>query len=140
MPMTHVYMRGGKPAPYRTAVLKGIHETLHKSLGVHPDAFFMTISEHEEANFHANTTFPFPRSSDLLLIQITLTAGRSAGDKQRFYKDLVARLEADPGVKPADVFINIIEVPSENWSPGNGLAGRNPTVDDAGPAAPASAA
>jgi 4-oxalocrotonate tautomerase len=132
MPMTHVSMRSGKPVPYRTAVLKGIHETLHKSLAVHPDAFFMTISEHEDANFHANTTFPFPRSSELLLIQITLTAGRSAEDKQRFYKDLVARLEADPGVKPADVFVNIIEVASENWSPGNGLVGRNPTVAVAG--------
>jgi phenylpyruvate tautomerase PptA (4-oxalocrotonate tautomerase family) len=120
-------MRSGQPAPYRTAVLKGIHETLHRSLGVHPDAFFMTVSEHQDANFHANMTFPFPRSSDLLLIQITLTSGRSAEDKQRFYGELVTRLGADPGVKPADIFINIIEVASENWSPGNGVAGRNPT-------------
>lgn len=128
MPMTHVFMRRGKPASYRAAVLKGIHETLHKSLGVHPDAFFMTVSEHEDANFHANTTYPLSRSPDLLLIQITLTAGRSAEDKQRFYRDLVARLETGSGVKPADVFINLIEVASENWSPGDGLAGRNPTV------------
>jgi len=130
--MTHVSMRSGKPASYRTAVLKRIHDALHASLGVHPEAFFMTVSEHEEANFHANTTFPFPRSSDLLLIQITLTAGRSVEEKQRFYQELVARLEADPGVKPSDVFINLIEVASENWSPGNGLAGRNPTVAAAG--------
>lgn len=132
MPMTHVFMRKGKPASYRAAVLQGIHETLHKSLGVHIDAFFMTMSEHEEANFLANMTHPFTRSPDLLLIQITLTAGRSAQDKQRFYEALVARLAADPGVMPADVFINLIEVPSENWSPGNGLAGRNPARPEAG--------
>ncbi|MEJ0004005.1 MAG: tautomerase family protein [Pararobbsia sp.] len=126
--MTHVSMRSGKPAPYRTAILKGIHETLHQTLGVHPEAFFMTLSEHEDANFHANTTFPFARSPDLLLIQITLTAGRPAADKQRFYEDLVARLAADPGVQPEDVVINVIEVPNENWSLGKGLAGRNPTV------------
>ncbi|CAG2127180.1 hypothetical protein LMG31506_00369 [Cupriavidus yeoncheonensis] len=131
MPMTHVSMRKGQPATYRAAVLEGIHETLHKSLGVHPDAFFMTVSEHEDANFHANTTYPFARSADLLLIQITLTAGRSAEDKQRFYHDLITRLEAEPGVKPADVFINLIEVPGENWSPGNGLAGRNPATASA---------
>lgn len=81
----------------------------------------MTISEHEDANFHANMTYPFVRSANLLLIQITLTAGRSTGDKQRFYRNLVARLEAGSGIKPADVFINLIEVASENWSPGNGL-------------------
>lgn len=125
MPMTHVSMRCGKPAAYRIAVLEGIHATLHGSLGVHPQAFFMTVNEYDDANFHVNTTFPFTRSADLLLVQITLTAGRSAEAKERFYRDLVARLEANPGVKPADVFINLIEVASENWSAGNGLAGRS---------------
>jgi phenylpyruvate tautomerase PptA (4-oxalocrotonate tautomerase family) len=126
--MTHVAMRKGKPAHYRSAVLKGIHETLHKSLGVHPEAFFMTVNEYEDADFHANASYPFPRSRDQLLIQITLTAGRPAEEKQRFYQDLVAHLESAAGVQPADVFINLIEVPSENWSPGNGLGGRNPSI------------
>lgn len=128
MPMTHVSMRAGRPAQFRTAVLKGIHESLHEALGVHPEAFFMTITEHEDANFLANTTFPFKRSPDLLLVQITLTAGRSADDKKRFYEHLVSKLQATLGVDPADVFINIIEVASENWSPGNGLAGRNAAI------------
>lgn len=139
MPMTHVSMRSGKPAAYRTAVLEGIHDTLHTSLGVHPHAFFMTVSEHDDANFHVNTTYPFARSSDVLLVQITLTAGRSAQDKRRFYEDLVARLAKNPGVKPADVFINLIEVASENWSAGNGLAGRNPMLAADGSAATVSA-
>ncbi len=128
MPMTHVSMRAGQSAPFRTAVLKGIHESLHEAMGIHPDAFFMTITEHEEANFLANMTFPFKRSPDLLLIQITLTAGRAADDKKRFYEHLVRKLQADPGVDPADVFINIIEVASENWSAGKGLAGRNAVI------------
>ena len=134
MPMTHVSMHSGKSAQFRSAILKGIHETLHEAMGVHPDAFFMTITELEEANFLANMTFPFNRSPDLLLIQITLTTGRSADDKKRFYERLVAKLRANPGLDPADVFINIIEVASENWSPGNGLAGRNAVISS--PAAP----
>jgi len=44
MPMTHVSMRAGKPAQYRTAVLQSIHESLRDALGVHPEAFFMTIT------------------------------------------------------------------------------------------------
>ena len=138
MPMTHVSMRKGQSAQYRTAVLKGIHASLHEALGVHPEAFFMTVTEHEEANFLANTTFPFERSPELLLIQITLTAGRNAEDKKRFYEHLVKTLEANPGVNPADVFINIVEVASENWSPGKGLAGRNAAIPAAG--APAAGA
>ncbi|QGZ57485.1 tautomerase family protein [Paraburkholderia acidiphila] len=128
MPITHVSMRAGRPAPFRTAVLKGIHESLHEALGVHPEAFFMSITEHEDANFLVNMTFPFKRSADLLLVQITLTAGRTADDKKRFYEHLVGKLQATLGVDPADVFINIIEVASENWSPGNGLAGRNAAI------------
>ncbi|KXU84462.1 Tautomerase enzyme [Paraburkholderia monticola] len=135
MPMTHVSMRSGQSAQFRTTVLKDIHESLHEALGVHPEAFFMTITEHEEANFLANMTFPFERSPNLLLIQITLTAGRTAEDKQRFYEHLVSKLQANLSVDPADVFINIIEVASENWSPGKGLAGRNSVI----PAADASA-
>ncbi|AXF02307.1 tautomerase family protein [Paraburkholderia hospita] len=140
MPMTHVSMRSGKPAAYRATVLEGIHETLHASLGVHPETFFMTVSEHEDANFHVNTTFPFARSSDVLLVQITLTAGRSADDKQRFYQDLVARLAKNPGVDPADVFINLIEVAGENWSAGNGLAGRSAALAADGSTAAGTAA
>jgi len=128
MPMTHVSMLKGKPAAYRMAVLEGIHATLHESLGVHPEAFFMTVNEHDEANFRANRTYPFARSDDLLLVQITLTAGRSTQDKQRFYRDLVARLQTVAGVQPADVFVNLLEVATENWSPGNGLAGRTPAL------------
>lgn len=128
MPMTNVSMRTGQSAQFRTAVLKSIHESLHEALGIHPEAFFMTITEHEEANFLANMTFPFERSPNLLLIQITLTAGRGTEDKKRFYEHLVAKLQVSPGVDPADVFINLIEVASENWSPGKGLAGRNAAI------------
>lgn len=128
MPMTRVSMRKGKSPDYRAAVLEGIHATLHQSLSVHPQAFFMTLTEHDDADFLANTTYPFVRSPDVLLIQITLTEGRGAEDKQRFYQDLVQHLAIAPGVNPADVFINLIEVASENWSPGHGLAGRNPVA------------
>ncbi|KPH00941.1 Tautomerase enzyme [Pseudomonas sp. RIT-PI-q] len=128
MPMTHISMRKGKPPAYRAAVLEGIHAALHQTLGVHPQAYFMSVTEHDDADFRVNTTYPFTRSPDVLLIQITLTEGRCAEEKQRFYQDLAQRLAIAPGVNPADVFINLIEVASENWSPGNGMAGRIPVA------------
>jgi hypothetical protein len=54
------------------------------SLGAHAEAFFMTTGEHEQANLHTNATCSFSRSSDLLLVQFTPTAGRSARQKHRF--------------------------------------------------------
>ncbi|WP_369407768.1 tautomerase family protein [Trinickia terrae] len=61
-------------------------------------------------------------------------APRSADEKKRFYERLVTNLQADPGVDPADVLINIIEVTTENWSPSNGIAGLNAVISS--PVAP----
>ena len=42
--------------------------------------------------------------------------------KQALYRTIVAELAKDPGVKPEDVMINLVEVLPENWSFGNGIA------------------
>ena len=42
--------------------------------------------------------------------------------KQALYRAIVAELARDPGVKPADIMINLVEVLPENWSFGNGIA------------------
>ena len=55
----------------------------------------------------------------LVLIQITLNEGRTVEKKKAFYKrvaDDIAKL----GLGKQDVFINLVEVPKENWSFGNG--------------------
>ena len=38
------------------------------------------------------------------------------------YREIVAELAKDPGVRPEDVVINLVEVLPENWSFGNGIA------------------
>jgi phenylpyruvate tautomerase PptA (4-oxalocrotonate tautomerase family) len=58
-------------------------------------------------------------SSNLVLIQITLNQGRTVEMKKSFYRrvaDDIAKL----GLRKQDVFINLVEVPKENWSFGNG--------------------
>ncbi|HKE40323.1 MAG TPA: tautomerase family protein [Casimicrobiaceae bacterium] len=58
-------------------------------------------------------------SSNMVLIQITLNQGRTVEMKKTFYRrvaDDVAKL----GLRKQDVFINLVEVPKENWSFGNG--------------------
>ncbi len=39
-----------------------------------------------------------------------------------FLKSTGLARASDPGVGPGDVFINLVEVPKENWSFGNGVA------------------
>jgi phenylpyruvate tautomerase PptA (4-oxalocrotonate tautomerase family) len=51
-----------------------------------------------------------------------VNAGRAVELKQSFYKELTDRLHQGVKLRKEDVFINLVEVPKENWSYGNGVA------------------
>ncbi|MBV8973503.1 MAG: tautomerase family protein, partial [Sinobacteraceae bacterium] len=50
---------------------------------------------------------------------ITLNHGRTLEQKKAFYRRVAGDL-SELGVRPQDVFINLVEVARENWSFGNG--------------------
>jgi len=58
-------------------------------------------------------------SDNVALIQITLNQGRSVELKKAFYRRVANDL-AELGLRKQDVVINLVEVPKENWSFGNG--------------------
>jgi len=123
MPLVRVSLRRGKPAAYRKAVLDGIYRAMRESFDVPDEDRFMTISEHDEAGFsYSKTYLDIPRSDDLVIIQITANNTRTVAQKKAFYRQIADNLAADPGVRPEDVFINLVEVLPENWSFGNGIA------------------
>lgn len=59
---------------------------------------------------------------DLIVIQITVSDTRTVEQKKQLFARIAAHLAASPGVRPQDVFINLLEVRKENWSFGNGVA------------------
>ena len=123
MPLVRVSLRRGKPAAYRKAILEGIYRAMRSAFDVPDEDRFMTISEHDEADFsYSKTYLGIPRSDDLVIIQITANNTRTVEQKKAFYRQIVENLAADPGVRPEDVFINLVEVLPENWSFGNGVA------------------
>jgi 4-oxalocrotonate tautomerase len=62
------------------------------------------------------------RTDAIVMIQITLAAGRTADAKRTLYRTIAERLAAEPGIRPEDVFVSLLEVPVENFSFGNGEA------------------
>ena len=58
----------------------------------------------------------------MLLIQITISAGRTVELKKALFARMAALLAENPGVRREDVFVSLVEVAKENWSFGNGLA------------------
>ena len=123
MPFTRVSLRRGKPAAYRKALLDGIYNALRAVFDVPENDRFMVISEHDEADFGYPAEYlGISHSPDIVLIQLTVSNTRPRAKKQALYREIVAELAKDPGVRPGDVVINLVEVLPENWSFGNGIA------------------
>ena len=94
-----------------------------ETINVAPTSRFQIITEHAlEDLIYDPTHLNIQRSDDVVFIQITLAAGRTAEQKRALYKRMVALLAENPGLRPQDVFINLVDAPRENWSLGNGDA------------------
>jgi 4-oxalocrotonate tautomerase len=56
------------------------------------------------------------------MIQINANNTRTLGQKKTLYAGIVEALKSNPGIRPEDALINLVEVPKENRSFGLGLA------------------
>ncbi|MFG0231192.1 tautomerase family protein [Achromobacter sp. 413638] len=123
MPLVHIALRAGKPEAYRQALFDGVYRALRETFNVPEDDQFMTITEHEAANFRYGATYMnIARSDDLVFIQITANNTRGLDQKKALFRRITALLGESPGLRGEDVFVNIVEVAKENWSFGHGLA------------------
>ena len=122
MPLLHISMRAGKPDAYRQAILDGLYRAMREALNVPEGDEFMTISELAPANFRCGNAYGVNRSEDAVLIQITVFASRTPEQKKALYRRIADVLGENPGIRPEDVFVNVLDAPAENWSVGNGIA------------------
>jgi phenylpyruvate tautomerase PptA (4-oxalocrotonate tautomerase family) len=123
MPLVHLYLRKGKSPEYLRDVADAVHEALVAQANVPRDDRFQVIQELDEASMIAHPSYGgVNRSKDLIIIQITLNAGRTVEIKKNLYADIVKRLQDAADVRPDDVMISLVEVAKENWSFGGGRA------------------
>ena len=123
MPLVHIAMRSGKSDAYRQAIFDGIYRAMRETFSVPEDDQFMTITQHDAADFRYGASyFGIARSADLVLIQISAMNTRTLEQKKALFATIAARLGENPGLRPEDVFVNLIEGARENWSLGHGLA------------------
>ena len=123
MPLVRIDLLEGKSERYRTQVGDILYQTLVEVLKVPEHDRFQVITEHTKASFPFDREYlGIQRSDDCILLQITLNSGRSTEVKQQFYKALADRLHEGVKIRKEDVLINLVEVPKDNWSFGNGEA------------------
>jgi 4-oxalocrotonate tautomerase len=122
MPLAHISLRAGKPEAYRQAIFDSLYGAMREALNVPEDDRFMTISEHDAANFRYGNAFGVTRSADVVYIQITVFDTRTVEQKKALFRRIAELLGESPGIRPEDVFVVVHDAAKENWSVGNGLA------------------
>jgi 4-oxalocrotonate tautomerase len=122
MPLIHISLRAGKPEAYRQAIFDSLYRAMRETLNVPEGDQFMTINEHDAANFRYGNAYGVARSADVVYIQITVFNTRTAEQKKALFRRIAELLGESPGLRPEDVFVNLVAAAKENWSVGHGLA------------------
>jgi phenylpyruvate tautomerase PptA (4-oxalocrotonate tautomerase family) len=123
MPLVRIDLAEGTSAQFRRTLGDIVYKAMIDIIDVPADDKFQIITEHPaEVLNYAPSYLGIEHSPALVLIQITLTVGRTVQAKQAFYKEIAEQLHAQLGIRREDVFINLVETAKENWSFGNGIA------------------
>jgi len=121
MPLVRISLREGKSPSFLEAISETIHQAMVETINVPPDDRFQIFTEHSQEGLVYDPGYlGIKRSDDLVIIQITLNAGRTLDQKRALYSALASRLAKNPGLRKEDVLIGLVEVGKENWSFGNG--------------------
>ncbi|MFI6263150.1 tautomerase family protein [Micromonospora sp. NPDC051006] len=124
MPFVDISLARGKSDQYLASVSETVHDALVAGLNIKPDDNFQLIHQHDPGEIVFNRGFRGgPRSDDWIVFTITDDLDRGERAKRRFYQTLVRLLEERPGVRPADVFVIMTGVPTENFSFAGGVIG-----------------
>ena len=117
-----IYVRNNRTAQEVRAIGDGVHDALVAQANVPADDRFQILHRLDPDQIVAHPSYGgVNRSGDIVIVEITLNAGRSVEVKKKLYADIAARLES-VGVRSDDVMVSLIEVTKENWSFGDGRA------------------
>jgi phenylpyruvate tautomerase PptA (4-oxalocrotonate tautomerase family) len=127
MPLVRISLVKGKPVAHRRRIGDAIHRALVEVISVPPQDRFQLITEHERHDLiYDNEFLGILRTDDIVIVQITLSSGRSLEQKRSLYSRIARNLVEAVDMRPEDVWINLVEVPRDNWSFGNGVASYAP--------------
>ena len=90
---------------------------MRETFTVPEDDEFMTIREHDAANFRYSALLSWRRPERRSRADpITANNTRSVEQKKALFQQIAELLGENPGMRPEDVFVSLVEVAKENWS------------------------
>lgn len=123
MPLVRISVLEGRSKSAVEKISNLVHQAMVETISVPPLDRFQLVTEHPKGYLVYDPDYLDIRRSDgVVFIQITLNQGRSLDLKKALYARIAELLHREAGVRKEDVLINLVEVPKENWSFGNGVA------------------
>ena len=121
MPLVRISLREGKSEQYRRALGDAVHQAMVEAIDAPPQDRFQIITEHSATDLIYDPSYlGVERSDNIVMVQITLSAGRKPGQKRKLFQRMAEITAKNPGLRPQDLMISLVEVAWENWSFGNG--------------------
>jgi phenylpyruvate tautomerase PptA (4-oxalocrotonate tautomerase family) len=121
MPFVRISLKGSRSEKERQNIGDCVHRAMVKAIGIPEGDRFQVITEHGAELVYDPDYLNIHRTDGIVMIQITLASGRKLEKKKALFKNIAESLAAEHGVRPEDVFINLVETSMENWSFGNGI-------------------
>lgn len=126
MPLVRISIHKGRPPEFRRKLGDAIHRALVETIDVPQLDRFQLLSEHEPGDLVYDPGYlGIARTDDIVIIQITLSVGRTLAQKRNLFRRIADNLAA-LGLRREDAWINLVEVAKENWSFGLGEASYAP--------------
>lgn len=117
MPLVNITILKGKSPEYIQAVTDGINSAVIETMAFPDDDRYQIVHEVEPHCLQFQD-----RTEDRVMMHLTMRAGRSNKAKQAFYAKVVENLKNNPGIKPENVLITIVENHDIDWSFRDGIA------------------
>jgi phenylpyruvate tautomerase PptA (4-oxalocrotonate tautomerase family) len=107
------------------ALGRAVHEALVDAIGIPEDDMFQVLASHDgtSGTFRYDPDYlDVHRDDGLVIIDITMRAGRTREQKKALYARLAELASKYAGTEPRNVFVAIHENQLADWSFGNGVA------------------
>jgi phenylpyruvate tautomerase PptA (4-oxalocrotonate tautomerase family) len=102
-------------------IADAIHRALVETIAVPADDRFQVVTAHPPGEIVFPGSYLGIQHRDPVLVQVTLSRGRTTEQKQALYKRM-GELVQEAGIPANELVVSLVEAGREDWSFGNGIA------------------
>lgn len=116
MPLVRVSLMESKSEEFTSKLDNILRRTIIETLYAPGKEAMQVITEYRHDHLTYGSSDSARRRDDVMVIEITLTEGRSTEVKNELFKKMAERLKADLNFRPEALFMNLVEIKPENWA------------------------